>query len=135
MRLISNISKDAVSSIPPMAPLISISDRYSSRPTIPHKEQRPLLMVDFFPGDHLEGSHYLITEQMALDIKRFIDSVPDGEHIYVHCTEGRIRSYTVVTALCGYIGNLQRCTKSSSIKTGVIDRYTDRVLFMALSHE
>lgn len=102
--IVKNISKDSVANIDHRTPLISICDRFGARPPIPgSKAGRRVLYLEFDPGDHYEGAT-LITAEQVKDIKAFVDSLPsDTKFLYIHCGEGRIRSYTVAAALmCAY---------------------------------
>ncbi len=131
VRLI-NISKDRLQQIDPMTPLISISDRYSSPVIIPHKEQRPLLQVEFFPRDHAPeiAEEHCMTPELANSIIKFaLDQQKAGaEVIYVQCGEGRIRSFTIVAALEMELEGFHRDASQCCIKQGLLDRYTYHVL-------
>jgi predicted protein tyrosine phosphatase len=129
---LTNISKQEVGKIPNDAPLISISDKYSSGAAIPNKDNRPLLRVDFFPGDHTgenERDHCMRPE-VARQIFDFVNEHMDKGLIYVNCGEGRIRSYTVCETLETLLldKGVRRDSSLASIKHGVLDRYTYRQL-------
>lgn len=126
-----NISKQRLQQVDPKAPVISITDRYSNGVAIPGKDQRPLLQVMFFPRDFApeldpEGC---MTPERAAEIFKFAEEQRDAgaEVIYVQCGEGRIRSYTICTAL-GQLEGFDHDHANSCIKSGVLDRYTYNIL-------
>ncbi|MNZ13303.1 hypothetical protein D3C78_301990 [compost metagenome] len=126
-----NISKGRVQRIHHMAPLISISDRYSTPPAIPARDQRPLLLLDFFPADFAPelSKDSLLTAEKADKIIKFVEEQREAgaEVIYVQCGEGRIRSFSVCTALESLDG-FHRDANDACIKSGILDRYTFNLL-------
>lgn len=129
---LTNISKQKVSQIPIDAPLISISDKYSPGAAIPNKDNRPLLRIDFFPGDHMSEDErdHCMRPEVAKKIFDFVNEHKDKGLIYVNCGEGRIRSYTVVDTLESLLfeQGVRRDSSLACIKQGVTDRYTYRKL-------
>lgn len=129
---LTNISKQAVREIPHDAPLISISDRYSSGTAIPNKGKRPLLEIKFFPGDHIQKDQmeHCMTPALAKQIFDFVKEHKDKGLIYVSCGEGRIRSYTICDTLetLMFCEGVRRDCTLASIKQGVLDRHTHRQL-------
>lgn len=131
MTRLINISKGRLQNVDPKAPVISITDRYSNGVAIPGKDQRPLLQVEFFPRDHAPeiAEDRCMTAEMADSIIKFAEDQRKAGHkvIYVQCGEGRIRSYTIVTLLeelDGFIRDTDQCC----IKSGIMDRYTQRIM-------
>lgn len=131
MTRLINISKGRLQDIDPSAPVISITDRYSSGVSIPGKDQRPLLQVRFFPRDYAPelAEEHCMTAEIADSIIKFTEDQRKAGHkvIYVQCGEGRIRSYTVTTLLeelDGFIRDTPHCC----IRSGVMDRYTQRIM-------
>lgn len=140
MTRVTNISREMVLKIPIDAPIISIGDRYSQFTDIPNHENRPVLRVNFFTGDHAspDMAEHTLNEEHAEKILAFVKENLDKEVIYVQCGEGRIRSYTVCDALSyafieeGVIHDHELAT----IKTGIIDRHTAHGLIkVARRHE
>jgi len=127
---ITNIGKDALQTIDYKAPLISISDRYSHGYSIPGKDTRPLLQLDFFPGDHLDEQEkkYALTEKQVGRVVEFVEANRDNGLVYIQCGEGRIRSYTLCVSLSRMMANVTHDSSIASIKQGVVDRYTRKVI-------
>jgi hypothetical protein len=132
MTRLLNVGKDRLATIPKDAPLVSISDAYSSSPTIPNQQNRPVLFLSFFPGDHFHNDidpERLFTKEKAEELVTFCEEhrKAGAEAIYMQCGEGRIRSYT----LCTVINEMEGYSHdhaNSSFRTGVIDRVTARYL-------
>ena len=126
-----NISKARVQKIDPKLPLVSITDRYSNGVSIPHKDQRPLLQLEFFPRDHAPeiAVEHCMTIERADQLIKFIEEQREAgaEVIYIHCTEGRVRSYSVCAALESLPG-FYHDHSDACIKTGILDRYTFNLL-------
>lgn len=135
---LANISKTRVQSINPNAPLISIGDYYSLPVAIPNRENRPLLFVDFFPGDHaMPGDHpsRMLTAEKAEQIVKFVEAQrkAGAEIVYVQCGEGRIRSYTIATTIENYLEGFRHSPEDACIKQGIVDRYTYSILRKVLN--
>jgi len=131
MTRVVNISKKRVFELPSDAPLISISDAYSVGVAIPNEKNRPLLKLEFFPRDHAPeiSEDRCMTQERAEKIFAFVEEqvAAGAEVIYVQCTEGRVRSFTI----CATVGQLEGVTHdhaSSCIKSGILDRYTCNIL-------
>jgi hypothetical protein len=127
MTRLVNISKGRLQQVDPKAPVISITDRYSNGVAIPGKDQRPLLQVEFFPRDHAPelGADGCMTAEKAEAIIKFAEEQRDAgaEVIYVQCGEGRIRSFTVCSAI-DHLEGFEHDHANSCIKSGIIDRYS-----------
>ncbi len=132
MTRVTNISREMVLKIPIDAPIISIGDRYSQFTNIPNHENRPVLRVNFFTGDHAspDVANHILNDEQAEKILTFVKENLDKEVIYVQCGEGRIRSYTVCDALSYALieQDVIHDHELASIKTGIIDRHTARTL-------
>jgi len=128
---VTNIAKDKVGSIPMDAPLISISDKYSYGAAIPNEKNRPLLKLDFFPGDHIDFDNrdHCMRPELAKKIFDFMAKRKDGEVVYIQCGEGRFRSYTLCTMLEHLLYPRVRHNRElATVKQGNEDRYTAREL-------
>lgn len=124
-----NISKGRVSRVDHNAPLVSISDAYTLPPEIPNRDKRPLLLLEFFPGDHAtpnESRERLMTAEKASLLINFIEAQrkAGAEVIYFQCGEGRIRSYTLATCAWRYLEGYRHDTANACVSQGIIDRYT-----------
>ncbi len=127
-----NISKAKAKTLKVNDPIVSISDIYD-RDTIhfPNEHIRPILHVEFFPGDHMVAcaEENMMTDAKAKSILDFVLAQRDAgaETIYFQCGEGRIRSYTccdVLSFMDGFIHDHE----SSCIKRGILDLHTARIL-------
>ncbi|MCY1300586.1 hypothetical protein D9M68_19750 [compost metagenome] len=132
MTRLLNIGKDRLNKIPKDAPLVSISDAYSSAPEIPNRQNRPILFLSFFPGDHFQENtdpERLFTKEKGQQVVAFCEEhrKAGADAIYIQCGEGRIRSYTLCT-LINQMEGYQHDHANSSVQRGVIDRVTARML-------
>lgn len=127
MTRVVNISRKRVAEIPNTAPLISISDAYSVGVSIPNEKNRPLLKLEFFPRDHAPeiSEDRCMTQERAEKIFAFVEEqvAAGAEVVYVQCTEGRVRSFTIC-AIVSQLENVDHDHDSSCIKSGILDRYT-----------
>lgn len=131
VRLI-NISKQRVATVDPNAPLVSICDPNGLPPHIPNRENRPLLFLEFYPGDHAmpeDRPNQLFTTSKARKFIDFINAQKEAgaEAIYIQCGEGRIRSWTLAEQAHCELEGFDHDTENASIKSGIIDRYTRRI--------
>lgn len=127
---LTNIGKHQVQDIPRDAPLISIFDKYSYPAQIPNEKDRPVLRLNFFPGDHLDANerHEGMTPEIARQVIDFVQDNREQGHIYVQCGEGRIRSWTICSVLSRQLDFILHDTEISAIKSGNVDRWTHSVL-------
>ncbi|MNY40175.1 hypothetical protein D3C86_1749000 [compost metagenome] len=97
---------------------------------VPNVEGRPVLFVDFFPGDYLEPQErkHAMSDVRARRIVDFVIENRDKGHIFVQCGEGRFRSWTICHVMERAFGNTEHCTELSAVKQGSVDRYTRKVL-------
>lgn len=94
--LITYIPADAVANLEEPSVVISIKGRHNDRPAIDPKHT--VFELDFDVGDWaVECGYTLKTEQIDALLK-FVESVK-GRDIFIHCTEGRCRSYTIAKLL------------------------------------
>lgn len=127
-----NISKQRVGQVDANTPLVSICDPRGIPPHIPNRENRPVLFLEFYPGDHAmpeDRPHELFTDGKC---KRFIDFInaqkeAGAEVIYIQCGEGRIRSWTLAEQAHCELEGFIHDTENASIQSGIIDRYTRRI--------
>lgn len=127
-----NISKARALALEVNDPIVSISDIYDTSPLdLPHKDTRPFLRVEFFPGDYIESisAENKMTDAKAKSIVDFVIAQRDtgAEVIYFQCGEGRIRSYTCCDVLA-MIDGFTHDHGSSCIKQGILDIHTARIL-------
>lgn len=132
---LTNIGKHQVPNIPHHAPLITISDKYSYPPPIPNEKNRPVLRLDFFPGDHLDANEKdeAIKPEQVRKLVEFVQDNREAGHIYVQCGEGRIRSWTICSVLSRQLDLVLHDTEISAIKNGNVDRWTHNVLRTVLT--
>ena len=79
--------------------VISIKGAHNERPEIDAKKHH-VFKLDFDVGDWAVECEKNLQEQQVIDLLAFLETHKDsGRDVYVHCTEGRIRSYSVATVL------------------------------------
>lgn len=79
--------------------VISIKGAHTPRPEI-NEQKHHVFKLDFDVGDWAVECGKNLQEQQVIDLLAFLETHKDsGRDVYVHCTEGRIRSYTVATVL------------------------------------
>lgn len=76
--------------------IISIKGRYDSRPDISSKHT--VLRMDFDVGDWAVDANYGLKEEQLDEMLAFLEE-NKGRNLYIHCTEGRCRSFTVAKLL------------------------------------
>lgn len=128
-----NISKQRVQSVDVNTPIISICDPRGIPPQIPNRENRPLLLLEFYPADHAMPEDRPEEKMTEAKTKRIVDFVKaqkeaGHERIFVQCGEGRIRSFTICTMLEDYMEDVQHDREEACIKEGIIDRYTRNIM-------
>lgn len=130
---ITNISYAKVQSIPHTAPLISITDQYRPSVQVPNAQKRPHLILAFSAGDYIpEPREGAITPEQVREAAAFIEANREHGLVYIHCTEGRIRSYSLCDALTYCLDNVTHDHSRACIKQGIIDDYTNIVVMRAL---
>lgn len=98
-RFIAYIPAANVSKIPVPSIVISIKGAHNDRPQI-NEQKHHVFKLDFDVGDWAVECEKNLQEQQVIDLLAFLELHKDSERdVYVHCTEGRIRSYTVATVL------------------------------------
>lgn len=94
--LITYIPADAVAKLEEPSVIISIKGKHNDRPAIDPKHT--VFHLDFDVGDWArECDAGLKTEQIDALLK-FVESVKPRD-IFIHCTEGKCRSYTIAKLL------------------------------------
>ena len=96
------IAATSVSKIPEPSLIVSIKGKYNDRPNIDRVEHH-VYELDFDVGSWaIDAGYNLQTEQLDGLVAFLNEHKDSGRNLYVHCTEGRIRSYTVADILQRY---------------------------------
>ena len=93
---VTYIPGDKVKTLKEPSLIVSIKGRFDTRPEI--HEKHTVFRLDFDVGDWaVEGGHNLQPEQID-ELIKFLDENPKRD-LYIHCTEGRCRSFTMASLL------------------------------------
>lgn len=91
-----------VAKIPEPSLVVSIKGRYNDRPNI-NRNIHHVFELDFDVGSWAIEANYNLQEEQIVNLMAFLkEHEGSGRNLYVHCTEGRIRSYTVADVLQRY---------------------------------
>lgn len=96
---VAYIPAENVAKIKEPSLVISIKGAHNDRPKI-DEQKHHLFKMDFDVGDWAVDCEKNLQEQQVIDMMAFLDTHKDsGRNLYIHCTEGRIRSFTVASVL------------------------------------
>lgn len=93
---ITYIPAENVAKIEKPSAIISIKGKYNDRPDIP--EMHVVHKLDFDVGSWAVECDAGLRPEQIDPLIEFVNAHPDKD-VYVHCTEGRIRSYTIAQLL------------------------------------
>ncbi len=92
---VAYIPAENVAKIPEPSLLVSIKGKYNDRPNI-DREKHHVFNLDFDVGEWAIDAGYNLQPAQVEELLAFLETHKDsGRNLYIHCTEGRIRSYTV----------------------------------------
>lgn len=98
-RPVAYIPATNVAKIKEPALLISIKGKHGDRPAIDEKKHH-VFKLDFDVGDWAVECDANLQESQVEQLLDWLTVYKDSDrHLYIHCTEGRIRSYTIATLL------------------------------------
>lgn len=92
-----------VAKIKEPALVVSIKGAHNDRPKIDDKKHH-VFKLDFDVGSWAIESGYELKVEQLEQLMAFLETHKDsGRDLYIHCTEGRIRSYTIASMLRGEV--------------------------------
>lgn len=98
-RFVAYIPAENVAKIKEPSLVVSIKGAHNDRPEI-NEQKHHVFKLDFDVGDWAVECSRNLQEQQVIDLLAFIELHKDsGRDLYIHCTEGRIRSYTIAKLL------------------------------------